>query len=106
MNIYPRAELTTCGGSPVWRPAAILFYENPLFRAPGVKDGADVDRDWTALDSSGTFVALGRMAWAWSSARRHCRRAQERHFICPNRDRAPDQRGADAVALAYQLVRL
>ena len=57
------------------------------------------------LDSSWSFVALDRMAWAWSSARRHRRRAQELHFICTDRDRAPDQRGADVVVLAHQLVR-
>jgi hypothetical protein len=91
---------------PVRRAATTLFYENPFVSSLGIKDVADVNLDWTALASSWSFVALDRMAWAWSSARRHRRRAQELYFICPNRDRAPDQRGADAVALARQLVRL
>jgi hypothetical protein len=86
-------------------PQQSYFRKIPLFRAQGIKDVADVNLDWTALDSSWFFVALDRMAWAWSSARRHRPRAQELCFICPNRDRAPDQRGADAVALARQLVR-
>ena len=81
-------------------PQQPYFMKIPLFRAQGIKDVADFNLDWTALDSSWSFVALDRMAWAWSSARRHRPRAQELYFICRNRDRSPDQRGADAVALA------
>src|ERR1700675_2382080 len=67
----PRAGLTTCGGGPVRRAATTLFYENPVLQAQEVKDVADVGLDWTALDNSWSFVALDRVAWAWSSARRH-----------------------------------
>src|ERR1700730_12864915 len=66
-----------------------------LSSSPGIKDVAHVDIDWTALASGWSFVALDRVAWAWSSARRHRRRAQELYFIYPNRDRARNQRGAD-----------
>ena len=86
-------------------PQQPYFMKIPCFVA-GNKDVADVNLDWTALGSSWSFVALDRMAWAWSSARRHRHRAQELYFIYPNRDRARNQRGADAVALARQLVRL
>lgn len=81
-------------------PQYSYFYKKFLLRAQGAKDVADVDPAWTTLDSSRSFVALDRMAWAWSSARRHRRRTEELHFICPDRDRAPDQRSGDGVAVA------